>query len=55
MLKFIDKKNINLIIFFLVYDYGTFGFFGALLAAGDTITAEGYSKKKHPVLQVIDL
>ena len=37
---------------FIVYDYGSFGFFGSFLAGGQTMVATGYSQKKHPILKV---
>ena len=36
-----------------IYDYGSFGFWGALLAGGKTMVADGYSKKTHPILAAI--
>ena len=42
-----------LLTFSSVYDYGSFGFWGAELAGGRTIVAEGYSSKPHMILRVI--
>jgi len=33
-----------------VYDYGTFGFFGAFLAGGDLVTADGNSEAEHELV-----
>ena len=36
-----------------IYDYGSFAFWGAVLAGGQTIVADGYSQRIHPVLSAI--
>jgi len=36
-----------------IYDYGSFGFWAAVLAGGDTMLADNYSKKLHPLLAAI--
>jgi len=36
-----------------IYDYGSFGFWGAVLAGGTTMLADGYSEKPHPILAAI--
>ena len=36
-----------------IYDYGSFAFWGAVLAGGQTIVADGYSQRVHPVLSAI--
>merc|ERR1711892_143739 len=36
-----------------IYDYGSFGFWGAALAGGRTMVADGYSDKIHPILAAI--
>ena len=36
-----------------IYDYGSFGFWGAVLAGGKTILAEGYSEQIHTLLAAI--
>ena len=36
-----------------IYDYGSFAFWGAVLAGGQTIVADGYSERIHPVLSAI--
>ena len=36
-----------------IYDYGSFAFWGAVLAGGETLVAEGYSSKQHPMLTAI--
>jgi len=36
-----------------IYDYGSFGFWGAVLAGGTTMIADGYSDKPHPILAAI--
>ena len=36
-----------------IYDYGSFGFWGAALAGGKTMVADGYSDKIHPILAAI--
>ena len=36
-----------------IYDYGSFAFWGAVLAGGKTILADGYSQKTHPILAAI--
>ena len=36
-----------------IYDYGSFAFFGALLAGGKTMVADGYSHKLHKLLGAI--
>ena len=36
-----------------IYDYGSFAFWGAVLAGGKTILADGYSQKTHPILAAV--
>ena len=36
-----------------IYDYGSFGFWGAALAGGRVMVADGYSDKTHPILAAI--
>ena len=36
-----------------IYDYGSFAFWGAVLAGGKTVLAEGYSQRTHPILAAI--
>ena len=36
-----------------IYDYGSFAFWGAVLAGGKTIVADGYSERIHPILAAI--
>ena len=36
-----------------IYDYGSFAFWGAVLAGGKTIVADGYSERIHPILRAI--
>ena len=36
-----------------IYDYGSFAFWGAVLAGGKTMLAEGYSQKLHPILRAV--
>ena len=36
-----------------IYDYGSFAFWGAALAGGRTMVAEGYSPRLHPLLAAI--
>ena len=36
-----------------IYDYGSFAFWGAVLAGGRTVVAEGYSQRTHPILAAI--
>jgi len=37
----------------LIYDYGSFGFWAAVLAGGETLVADNYSSKLHPLLAAI--
>ena len=34
-----------------IFDYGTFGFFGAFLAGGDLILADGYAEREHEIVR----
>ena len=36
-----------------IYDYGSFAFWGAVLAGGTTFVADGYSSRLHPMLAAI--
>ena len=36
-----------------IYDYGSFAFWGAALAGGRTMVADGYSPRLHPILAAI--
>ena len=36
---------------FSVYDYGTFGFWGAFLAGGHTMVADSWSKNLHATVR----
>ena len=36
-----------------IYDYGSFAFWGAVLSGGQTMLADGYSSKLHPILAAV--
>ena len=36
-----------------IYDYGSFAFWGAVLAGGRVMLADGYSAKLHPILAAV--
>jgi galactoside 2-L-fucosyltransferase 1/2 len=36
-----------------VYDYGSFGFLGSVMAGGEVLVADGYSNNTHPILQAL--
>ena len=36
-----------------VYDYGSLGFWGAAMAGGRTIVADGYLKRTHQILRAL--
>ena len=48
-----NKSHVKKNYLFAVYDYGTFGFWGALLAGGHTMVADNWSKKLHYTVQGI--
>ena len=41
------------VVLFSVYDYGSFGFLGSLLAGGKVLVADGYSNLTHPILEAL--